>query len=199
MKKLIYCTFFILAFATANAQQNSDLLAFNQLRLQKTQKAMTILGGWAVVNIGAGIALQANSSGEDKYFHQMNAIWNGINLAIALPGYFGARRTDPASFDYWQTVEETHKFQKILLFNAGLDLGYVAGGAYLWERGKNQAEIDDQDRFKGWGKSMMLQGGFLFVFDVITAWALSRDNPKLRNLMGGLSFNGNELGFKLRF
>ena len=95
MKKLIYCTFFILAFATANAQQNSDLLAFNQLRLQKTQKAMTILGGWAVVNIGAGIALQANSSGEDKYFHQMNAIWNGINLAIALPGYFGARRTDP--------------------------------------------------------------------------------------------------------
>ena len=49
------------------------------------------------------------------------------------------------------------------LFNAGLDVGYMATGAYLWERGIRK----DSRGLKGYGQSLILQGGFLFTFDLI--------------------------------
>lgn len=129
----------------------------------------------------------------------MNALWNTVNLGIAGFGYYSAFKTDPASFDLYQTISEQHKIQKVLLFNAGLDIGYMATGLYLRERAKNTSNAEKALKFKGWGKSIILQGGFLFVFDVITCYAFSRDNANLIPILEGLSFSGNELGWKMRF
>jgi hypothetical protein len=71
---------------------------------------------------------------------------------------------------------------KVLLFNAGLDLAYIAGGFWLVERSKNADKRPE--RLKGYGQSVILQGAFLFAFD-IAFYAL---HQKMK-VPEGLSFN----------
>ena len=116
---------------------------------------MLALGSWSVTNLAVGGILSTQAEGSNKYFHQMNAGWNVINLAIAGAGYLGIKRD--LKVNDWtlsRTVTEQHKMQKILLFNAGLDLAYMMSGVYLIERSKN--DLDNQDRFKGFGQSLIL-------------------------------------------
>lgn len=124
---------------------------------------MLILGGWAVTNIAGGLALRSNTTGSTRRFHEMNAIWNSVNLGIAAFGYFGAvNLANPeTALDLYKTQVS---MDKILLFNAGLDLAYIAGGVYLMERAKSASK--NANRLKGYGRSVVMQGAFLFVFDV---------------------------------
>jgi hypothetical protein len=55
--------------------------------------------------------------------------------------------------------------KQVLLFNAGLDVAYIVGGAYLRERGRSRP--DKADQLRGYGKSIMVQGGFLLAFDLV--------------------------------
>ncbi|MEN0051644.1 MAG: hypothetical protein AAF806_31560 [Bacteroidota bacterium] len=191
MKKYTLLSAFLCLSFLAISQSNS-LLDFNQNRLQKQKTAMTILGTWAIGNIAAGSILASRQEGEAKYFNQMNAGWNAINLVIAGFGYYGAMKMDAAGLDLYGSIEEQYKIQKILLFNAGLDIGYMLGGAYLIERSKNAA--DNPERLKGFGKSIVLQGGFLFAFDLITYFTLAADNDQLQLLL-----SGDGVGVSLRF
>jgi len=177
----------------------SDLLLedFNRNRLQKQKTGMLILGGWAVGNIASGIILSGQREGSDKYFHAMNAGWNAVNLIIAGFGYYGAFKGDPASFDLYQTVQEQHKFQKILLFNAGLDIGYMAGGLYLIERSKNTSK--NPERLKGFGQSIILQGGFLFAFDLVNFFVHSGHNEELKQWLSSVRFDGQSIGLTWQF
>lgn len=192
--------FFFFSFATLLlGQQDSSLIQFNTLRLDKQQKAMTVLGTWAVANIAVGSILASKKSGEAKYFHQMNAGWNAVNLVIAGIGYYGVSKIDPAALDLFGSVEGNYQIQKILLFNAGLDVGYMLGGAYMMGRSKHLALDKKPERLKGWGKSIVLQGGFLFVFDVATYWVLASGNEHLQPLLGNLSFTGDAIGWRMSF
>ncbi len=85
----------------------------------------------------------------------MNAIWNGVNVAIAGFGYFSAAKlgTDGSAFELYQ---EQMGMDKTLLFNAGLDLGYIAAGAWMMERSKNVTK--DPDLWKGYGRFALVAG-----------------------------------------
>lgn len=158
---------------------------------------MMVLGSWAVVNIAAGLTFRQRRSGSDQHFHTMNAAWNGVNLGIAALGYWSAARTDPAALGLFESVEGHYRIQKILLFNAGLDVGYVLGGAYLLERAKTSTK--NPERLKGFGQSIILQGGFLFVFDLVNYFVHQADGGALRELLGGISFDGRMLGWVVTF
>lgn len=138
-----------------------SLDSFNEERLAINEKGMLVLGTWALLNIASSPILASKTIGPTKYFHQMNGYWNGVNLVIAGYGYYTAITGD-ASISVVESIKEQQSIENILLFNTGLDLAYVAAGLYLNERGKNKAN----DRLKGFGKSMMLQGGFLLTFDI---------------------------------
>ena len=137
---------------------------FNEERLKMNKKGMLVLGSWAIANIAMSPVLASRSTGSTKYFHQMNGYWNSVNLVIGGIGYYTALKTDPAAFTLSETIKEQHKLEKILLFNAGLDLAYIAGGFYLKERAKSTS--GNTERLKGFGQSLILQGGFLFAFDL---------------------------------
>lgn len=196
MKKVLltltFVNFLFLSYLSAQ-----DLLAFNQERLDKQRVSMLVLGGWAVGNIAVGATLGSQRSGEDKYFHYMNAGWNLVNLGLATAGYFTAVNSDPAALDLYASINEQHRMQKIFLFNAGLDVGYMAGGLYLMERAKNTE--NKPERLRGFGKSIILQGGFLFAFDLVAYWMISRGNSELQPLLEGLTFNGQSIGYSLQF
>ena len=125
-----------------------------------TRTGMTILGAWAMLNLAGGIAGRSLSQGATRYFYEMNAAWNVVNLSIAGFSYFGLQGAEFLSTQ--ETFLEAQKLDKLLLFNSGLDVAYMAVGTYLIERGIRK----DDARLKGYGKSMILQGGFLFLFDL---------------------------------
>ena len=183
-----------LALAYTQAQGLTDI---NRQRLEKQRISMLILGGWAVGNIALGATLATQREGEGQYFHAMNAGWNLVNLGLAAAGYLSAVKADPAAFGLYATISEQHKLQKIFLFNAGLDVGYMMGGLYLMERSKNTA--NKPERLKGFGKSILLQGAFLFAFDLGAFLWQAQGNGDLQPLLEGLSFTGNSVGGVLRF
>lgn len=162
---------------------------------QYRQTGMMVLGGWAVANIASGLAMRSHTTGVDSRFWEMNAIWNGVNLAIAGFGYFTAAKlgSDGSAFELYQ---EQMGMDKTLLFNAGLDLGYIAAGAWMMERSKNISK--NPDLWKGYGRSIILQGAFLFAFDV--AMVLIHKKVTIGEDMM-LSFDAGlgQMGMALRF
>lgn len=182
------CCLVFMATAFLEAQELSpSLLEFNQQSINHQRKAMLTLGGWAVVNIGAGLALRGNTTGATREFHTMNALWNTVNLGIAGLGLYSALQSDPASWDLTTSLSKHQNFQKILLFNAGLDVGYIMGGLYLTERAKRPDVNSDQ--LKGFGNSIMLQGAFLMVFDLVNYFIAAGNNGALP-LQLGATVNG---------
>ena len=194
--KLLFLLLFS-GFANIVMGQNPDLLDFNTQRLQINRTAMTVLGGWAIGNLASGALLTGQKTGKAKYFHQMNLGWGAINLGIAGFAYYSAVKTDPASFDLLNSFKEQEKITRILLFNAGLDLGYIMGGAYLRERAKNTT--NNPERFAGFGESIMLQGAFLLIFDLAVFWVHHQHGKDLHPLIGGLSLSGNGLSWRMFF
>jgi hypothetical protein len=159
----------------------NDLLSFDQARLGHQRTAMLALGGWAVGNIAVGLTLRGRSAGQDRYFHEMNALWNGVNLGIAALGYWSASQGG-ASPTLYDAMREHYGFQKILLFNAGLDLGYMAGGLYLMERAKNTDQRPE--RLRGYGRAILLQGAFLFAFDLANYFISAGRDTDVKLLLG---------------
>lgn len=181
--------------------QSDLLLEYNQDRLLKQKRAMIVLGSWAVANMAVGAGLQGNATGTTKYFHQMNLGWNAVNLTIAGIGYWGLTKVDAGSFDLAAGLQEAQRFQKILLFNAGLDVGYMMGGVYLMERSKNTPIDKNPDRLKGFGQSILLQGAFLFAFDLTTYLILANDNQTIPALLDQLELGllGSGIGLRYHF
>ncbi len=158
---------------------------------------MLVLGSWAVANIAYAPIAAANSKGETRYFHQMNGYWNLINLGLSGMGIVSSLKYDPSAKNLRNSINEHYQLEKTLLFNAGLDLGYIAGGLYLQERALNVT--NRQNMLKGFGKSIVLQGAFLFVFDMSFYLYLKSHDSLYGNLISHLEIQPNGLAFKYHF
>lgn len=160
-----------------------------QLRQTNFNKiSMISLNSWAVANIGYGTIASFNSGGEAKYFHQMNAIWNTVNLGIGIPGIIGAyKKRDQMGFE--QLYKSQQKMQTIYLFNAGLDVGYMMAGLSARLYGKTMTGTDAM-RFKGYGSSLIMQGGYLFVHDLASFILLKTNTTLLDKEWGRVRFVG---------
>ena len=194
MQKLIFLLLFLPLSADA---QELNLLKYNQDRLKVDKTLMLTLSSWSAANIGVSAYGWATAENEAKYFHQMNTIWAGINLALALPGYIKALRTDPNEYNFAKTVREQHKTEKIFTFNTALDVGYVATGLLM--RGLANPEKESYHQLKGFGSGIILQGGFLLLLDATAIIIHSRHNKKQLNpFFDKIELSDNGIGLKLR-
>lgn len=191
--KNIFLLLLIIPFAQLFAQESisDSLFAFHQSRMNINESAMLMLGGWAAGNILVGTYGNFKANGEAKYFHQFNAMWNVINLGIASFGYFNAINSDPATMTNLEILNDYTSLQSFLLLNAGLDVAYIMTGFYLKERAKSSSS---SERLRGYGNSLLLQGGFLLVFD-IALYFIHQNNANI-NLYPHLeSFLSGRVGF----
>ncbi|MEQ9090687.1 MAG: hypothetical protein RIE52_06325 [Balneola sp.] len=158
-----------------------------------TQKdGMIVLGSWATSNIISGTIGYYISDNSSRYFHQMNTAWNLVNLGIAGFGYKSASETD-LNLEHDAALDKMQSFDKMLLINSGLDMLYIGSGALLWNHG-----IDiKSDRSTGYGKSIVLQGSFLLLFDISLYLIHRRYAKNLGERSTQLTFTGN--GFLLSF
>ncbi|MBK8041706.1 MAG: hypothetical protein IPK21_03025 [Haliscomenobacter sp.] len=199
MKYLTALGFFLFLQAAPLLAQSLQLTDFNQQRLDRTRYSMYVLGAWGIANIAGGAVGMSQTTGSQRSFHQMNLGWGVVNLGLAASSLLTAAHMDPAAFDLYETARQHHRMQKILLFNAGLDVAYMAGGAWMLERAKTG--VQNQDRLRGFGRSILLQGAFLFAFDLGAAIYLGGLESQLPPYFEHTSirFDGQSLGFTLRF
>jgi len=170
----------------------------SQESIEVNKKGMVVLGSWAVANIGTGIYGSLSSEGANKYFHEMNAIWNGVNLGIAGFSLLAYANTSIENTTLADLVKQQHGSETAFIVNAGLDVGYMAFGLYLRELSLNNS--GNAARWKGYGNSILLQGGFLFVFDVVM-YGLQRSRTKqyVYPLLEKVSITPAGMSFKHNF
>jgi hypothetical protein len=157
------------------------------------ENLMLSLGSYAVVNFA--ISGAAYFSSEDEYskrFHEMNVMWNTVNIGLAIPGYIKARRGGgPVTMA--ELVKAQKKTETIFLVNDVLDIGYIAAGIWMREVAPNQ--LDQEDLFNGYGNSLILQGSFLLVFDAVAYYihhSHGKELPALEKV--SLSTSGEGVG-----
>ena len=177
-------------------------LAFSQNDLQDAwhrrerteQTGMKVLAGWSVANMTVSAVAIGKAEGSTRYFHEMNLYWNAVNLGIAGLGFLNVAKSRKRStpFTLSEAVEAQHGVETVLLFNSGLDLAYVASGFWLLEKSKN--DLAQQNRLKGFGQAVVVQGGFLLVFDVANYLIHRQNAPKLKRVLDRVNVTGNSVG-----
>ncbi len=122
---------------------------------------------WSVLSIAVGFVLTPLNSFWRGFGWQAVG-WGVIDAAIALFGRESARKRQALPDAATRLERERHNLSLLLWINAGLDVLYLLGGRALAERRQSSRML----RGTGWG--IVLQGAFLFLFDVYHAINLPR-------------------------
>jgi len=197
-KRYIPLVIFLLLCSFDLVAQDLGLMQFNEERLQVQKVGMITLGSWALGNMALNGALLVNpSSSEQAHFYRMNIFWNVVNLGLAIPGLRYSLITDPASLSLTESAADYHQMGKILMLNVGLDVAYITGGFLMKEMAKTRE--NKREILRGYGRSLILQGGFLLAFDLVLVGILQSKSPQLDALLDVVSFNGSSLALTFRF
>ncbi len=119
---------------------------------------MGILTGWGLASIGTGIALLFSEDAWIRDFGVQQIAWGAVDLVIAVIALAMQARSPWKDFD---RTKEQEKFRFSLWLNTGLDVLYMAVGAALLLFGGKL--------LGGHGAGVLVQGGFLFAFDLVNA------------------------------
>ncbi len=146
---------------------------FYQQQQNILHTGLCVLLCWAIFNIFLGGILMFKTENEQQQFQRMNFFWNLVNLIIA--GYsLLFFETETLKNDLLKNetakiyiLKKQHFLETIFLVNTALDLVYIVFGLYLSECAKTAKNLISCERNTGFGQSLCLQGGFLFVFDLV--------------------------------
>lgn len=164
---------FALLIQTPALTPRDELTEISARRLRIHRRSMFILGGWSVANIAAGSVGWATASDvRARAFWEGTALWSTVNLGLAVIGLIMSRNDDPASLDVKASLDQGDTYQKLFLFNGGLDVAYLVAAGLLLEHGARTGEA----RWSGYGNALLVQGGFLLVFDLALFFLHQRVN-----------------------
>lgn len=173
MKQLLLIISILLTGTYPIFGQDAEMTDFYIKSNQINTTGMYVLGGWAVSNLAGGAIGWANSTGSAKYFHQMNVFWNTVNLGIAGFALYNNLYADINLLSVDEMLSKHIKTENLYLINAGLDVVYIGTGFLL--KHFSTTSPNKQDLLKGYGNSVILQGGFLMAFDLIM-WGIQRNH-----------------------
>jgi hypothetical protein len=200
MKKSVLVLVLLVSFrsfsqsSTPPTQPNiSDSVTLKRNTLHKNNA--TILAGWDGVNIIQGSFSATNAKGSDKSFFKMNAYWNLGNLAIAAAELLIARKEMNQKLSLAQNSRKQHQLENILLLSTGLNVSCIFGGMYLNERGMHL----NNEQTQGYGKSLILQGSFSLVFDIIQYFEHRANGKQLDKLMENINIGATPNGLGLTY
>ena len=175
------------------SQYQTALDSFNYEREKIGSNSMFVLGGWSVANIIVSGAALTDTKGEAYYFHEMNVMWNIINLGIAIPGYLGTKKRRNNILNPSETIKKQMGTEKLYLINGILDVSYIFMGYYFYALGDKYPL--KAGMLRGYGHSFMMQGTFLLINDLVIAMIHGgHHKKKLAPILENLSFSGNGVG-----
>jgi hypothetical protein len=186
----ILCALFFLK--TLFAQ---DIIDINKDRQKLSREGMTFLTSWAATNIAGGTtAYYLAKDPEWKYFHEMNVLWNTVNMGVGIAGILSERKSRKM-LDLAESLKAQKKVERIFLFNSGLDLLYIGGGVAMLQT-KN---AKNPERMRGYGNALILQGSFLLLFDGVEYFLHRSNGYRYKASSLSLNFNGASVGFTYNF
>lgn len=127
---------------------------------QRTLARTTV--AWSVGSIGIGALLWSRRDRWWRSFGQQHVGWGLVDLGIvAIVQGLQRREMTRLPDPYDATVLERRRrhLRAILIGNAVADAGYVATGAVMWAR------MRDNPRAAGAGAAIVIQGAFLLLHD----------------------------------
>lgn len=111
---------------------------------------------WALASCAVGLML-VGRGGFWGDFGLQALVWGAVDLVIAA---LGLRQAPPVD-----AARALARLRRLLMINAGLDVLYLLAGAFvLWLA----------PAARGHGAGILVQGGFLLLFDSYHAWGSSR-------------------------
>ncbi|WP_238395677.1 DUF6992 family protein [Pontibacter pudoricolor] len=179
MRKYLCLLLFMLLSVVANAQTNT-LATFNLRQNEILKIGMIVLGGWALLNILIGSFRLMKATRNKRFFFQMNIYWNIVNMIIASVALYSLLTQVPATQSLAESIKLHDWYKKILYLNIGLDVAYLFLGQWLKVRSKTSPKTE---QLLGWGQSIVLQGLFLLVLDIVLATMLENRAAILYSLI----------------
>lgn len=158
-----------LTLVAAPAPDDEALGRFREQHRRAQLVGNGVLTGWAVANIAGGITGALVDPSDGRYIHEMNAMWNSVNLTLGILGLVNNRRLPKV-----RTMDEARRVnrraRRVYVINGAIDVVYVSAGMLVAGLGRKY----DKPRVQGWGTAVVIQGAWLFVFDIAMAIAHSR-------------------------
>jgi hypothetical protein len=142
------------------AADQTELEEFTEQSRSIQQRGMLVLGSWAALNVAGGGLLALTAGGATRSFALMSMGWGGVNGALALT----AGSAEPPEAEIQALLKRQRLMENLFLFNAGLDVGYMFAGLWMTQLAGRSSK---PDRLKGFGYSIVMQGAFLFIFDLV--------------------------------
>lgn len=138
--------------------------------LDQEQSFTTILLGWGLGSVVIGFGLLRSDNPLIRGIGEQFIAWGGIDALLATNGLRGnaSDRNKVAIAD--KSAHDIHNkaqfLERILWFNSGLDILYLAGGIWLLN--------DEREKRRGWGIAVLMQALFLLFFDITFARGMNR-------------------------
>ncbi len=187
----------VLLIVPVGVSESSDGVApverFTRAHRRTQLVGMGVLTGWAVANIAGGITGALIVDGDARYIHEMNALWNSVNLTLGIVGLVGSARRPPEVKSILEARRVNRRTRRVFAINGALDIAYIGAGALTAGLGRRYA----QRRVEGYGTAVVIQGAWLFAFDL--AMVLAHERVAMRTLpvqVGPLAGRGR-LGFTI--
>lgn len=156
--------FCLLPFTSAFSQEIWITEPFIQTQGRLNRDGAIGLSSWAIMNAGYSGYQLSRTSGQEYHFHKMNLIWSGIDLAVGIPTFIRSHRIYKGKVQLKLDKYNPKKYLSIYSLNSWLDLAYIGAGFIVKSRASHSS---DPNMLKGYGNSIIMQGGFLFSFDTI--------------------------------
>jgi hypothetical protein len=125
------------------------------------------LTAWSLGSLVAGVAALVAGGPFLAALGLQFVIWGAVDLLLALNGARDRRRVDARgeTTDVTAAERDRRRLVRLLRINAALDVVYLAVGAGLILLGPDRV-------WAGHGAGVLIQGGFLLVFDAAHAYVL---------------------------
>jgi len=171
----------VAVLAAAPSSEADELERFRRAHRRTQLAGMGVLTGWAVANIAGGITGALVVESDARFIHEMNALWNSVNLTLGIVGLVNNARRPPKARTLGEAARVNRRARRVYLINGAIDVGYMAAGALTAGLGRRYG----QRRVEGWGTAVVIQGAWLFVFDL--AMVIAHERVAARALPVGVA------------
>jgi hypothetical protein len=133
---------------------------------------LDMLKVWGLINVALGWSASLSRDRLVRHVGFQAIAWGGIDALLAFFGQQNANQkaeeTRRGKMPGKQIARDIRGFRRLLLINAGLDVGYILGGLWLMVSARERRER------QGMGLGILIQGLFLLLFDALLAEEVRR-------------------------
>tara|TARA_Y100000589_G_scaffold193120_1_gene182803 strand:+ start:13431 stop:13967 length:537 start_codon:yes stop_codon:yes gene_type:complete len=161
------CFVSILSLFLSFSANGQDSIQFQKKIFKIQQQSTLVFSGWSILNIGISPLCSKNLFNpvtSNEHFHLSNFNWNLFNAGFAGLSHYSVYTNSQKNWSIPDLNKRKKRLERVLAVNVALDFIYIASG-FLLKHATNPDDLVNYPAFNGGGNSLILQGGFLLIYD----------------------------------